>query len=76
MTALSKRLVREELTRGTLKAVKLAGWPLKRTIRIVRLKNAFVSKAVQHFLQLLRTRIREARFLEAAEAGVPASVSD
>jgi hypothetical protein len=51
--------------------VKLAGWPLQRTIRIVRLKNAFVSKAVDHFLQLLRKKIREIRFLEADDAVSP-----
>lgn len=68
MTGLSKRLVKDDLSRGTLKTVRLAGWPLQRTIKIVRLKNAFVSKAVQHFLQLFRKRIREARFLEAVEA--------
>jgi hypothetical protein len=65
MTALSKRLITEELARGTLKTVKPAGWPLHRTIRIVRLKNAFVSKAVDHFLRLLRKKIRQVRFLEA-----------
>jgi DNA-binding transcriptional LysR family regulator len=64
LSALSKRLIREELTRGTLKPVKLEGWPLRKTIRVVRLKDAFVSKAVQHFLHLLRKSIREARFLE------------
>ena len=70
MTALSKRLITEELARGTLETVKLAGWPLQRTIRIVRLKNAFVSKAVDHFVQLLRKKTREVRFLEA-DAAVP-----
>jgi hypothetical protein len=71
MTALSKRLITEELARGTLKTVKLAGWPLQRTIRIVRLKNAFVSKAVDHFLRLLRKKIREVHFLEADDAVSP-----
>ena len=73
MTALSKRLVREELARGTLKAVKATGWPLQRTIRIVRLREAFVSKAVQHFLQLVRKRLRDVRFLETVEAVETAS---
>ena len=66
-------LITEELARGTLKTVKIAGWPLQRTIRIVRLKNAFVSKAVDHFLQLLRKKVREVRFLEADDALRPAS---
>lgn len=65
MAALSKRLIEEELTRRTLRAVKVAGWPLPRTIRIVRLKDAFLSKAVEHFLQLARRQIRHARFLDA-----------
>jgi DNA-binding transcriptional LysR family regulator len=69
MIALSKRLVSEDLSRGTLKTVKLADWPLRRTVRVVRLRDAFVSKAVQHFLQLVRKRIREARFLEPGDAG-------
>jgi DNA-binding transcriptional LysR family regulator len=68
VTALSKRLVRDELARGTLKPVKATGWPLQRTIRIVRLREAFVSKAVQHFLQLVRKRLRDVRFLETVEA--------
>lgn len=72
MTALSKRLITEELARGTLKTVKPAGWPLQRTIRIVRLKNAFVSKAVDHFFQLVRKRIREIRCIEPDDAVLPA----
>jgi DNA-binding transcriptional LysR family regulator len=68
VTALSKRLVSEELARGTLKPLKVTGWPLRRTIRIVRLKEAFVSRAVQHFLQLLRKKVRHVRFLETVGA--------
>jgi DNA-binding transcriptional LysR family regulator len=63
LTALSKRLVADDLARGALKAVKVPGWPLRRTLRIVRLRDTFVSKAVDHFLQLTSSRIREARFL-------------
>jgi DNA-binding transcriptional LysR family regulator len=66
MTALSRRLVSEDLSRGTLKLVKVPDWPLQRTLRLVRLRDVFVSKAVQHFLQLVRKRIREARFVETA----------
>ena len=65
MSALSKRLVTDELSRGALKTVRLRGWPLQRTMRLVRLKNAFVSKAVRHFLALVRKSLREARFLES-----------
>lgn len=66
LSALSHRLVREELARGTLKSVQVVGWPLRRKIRIVQLKDAFVLKAVQHFINLARTRIPEIRFREAA----------
>jgi hypothetical protein len=68
---MSHRLARDELTRGTLKLVKIAGWPLRRKIRIVQLKEAFALKAVQHFLQLARNRIPEIRVLQAAEAVLP-----
>jgi len=73
LSALSHRLVREELARGTLKAVKVAGWPLRRQIRIVQLKDAFVLKAVQHFLQLAHKKIPEIRFIEAIDAALPDS---
>lgn len=62
VTALSKRLVREELAHGTLKPVRATGWPLQRTIRIVRLREAFVSKAVQQFLQMVRKSLPDVRF--------------
>lgn len=70
LSALSHRLVREEVARGTLKTVKVAGWPLRRKIRIVRLNGGFALKAVQHFLQLARKRIPEIRVLEAANAAL------
>lgn len=73
LSALSHRLVREELARGTLKPVKVAGWPLRRQLRIVQLKDAFVLKAVQHFLQLARKKIPEIRFVEAIAAALPDS---
>lgn len=66
LTALSHRLVRDELARGRLKSVKVSGWPLRRHIRIVQLKDAFSLKAVEHFLQLAQQRIPEIRFVEAA----------
>jgi DNA-binding transcriptional LysR family regulator len=62
LTALSKRLVAEDLSRGALKTVRIPEWPLQRRIRVVRLRDGFMSKAVQHFLDLLRKRTREARF--------------
>jgi hypothetical protein len=65
---MSHRLARDELSRRTLKVVKVAGWPLRRKIRIVQLKEAFALKAVQHFLQLARKRVPEIRVLEAADA--------
>ena len=70
LSALSRRLVREELARGTLKPVKIAGWPLRRQIRIVQLKDAFVLKAVHHFLPLVRKRIPEIRFVEGIDAAL------
>ena len=66
LSALSHSLVREDLARGTLKSVRMAGWPLKRKIRIVQLKKSYVSKAVQHFLLLVPKRIAKVRFLEDA----------
>jgi hypothetical protein len=56
------------LSRGTLKLVKIAGWPLRRKIRIVQLREAFTLKAVQHFLQLAQNRIPEIRVVNR-EAG-------
>jgi len=73
VSALSHRLVREEMTRGTLKPVKVAGWPLQRQIRIVQVRNVFVLKAVRHFLQLARKRIPEIRFIEGLDAALPNS---
>jgi hypothetical protein len=64
---MSHRLARDELTRGTLKLVKIAGWPLGRKIRIVQLKEAFALKAVQHFLRLARHKTPDIRVLQAAE---------
>lgn len=63
LAALSHRLVRSELARGTLNTVKVAGWPLGRNIRIVQLKEAFALKAVRHFLEVARKRIPQIRFL-------------
>jgi DNA-binding transcriptional LysR family regulator len=63
LSALAHRLVREELARGTLHIVKVPGWPLERNIRIVQLKGAFTSKAVQHFLEMARRRIPQIRFI-------------
>ena len=57
LSALSHRLVTEELARGTLHIVKVPGWPLERNIRIVQLKEAFTSKAVQHFLEMAQRKI-------------------
>ena len=68
---MSQRLTRDELSRGTLKLVKIAGWPLRRKIRIVQLREAFALKAVQHFLQLAQNRIREIRILGAADVALP-----
>jgi hypothetical protein len=68
---MSQRLTRDELSRGTLKLVKIAGWPLRRKIRIVQLREAFALKAVQHFLQLAQNKIREIRVLGAADAAPP-----
>ena len=68
---MSHRLTRDELSRGALKLVKIAGWPLRRQIRIVQLREVFALKAVQHFLQLARHKIPEIRVLEATEAALP-----
>jgi hypothetical protein len=50
--------------------VKIAGWPLRRKIRIVQLREAFALKAVQHFLQLARHKIPEIHVLKAAETAL------
>jgi hypothetical protein len=63
LAALSHRLVKTELARGTLKTVRVAGWPLRQHIRIVQLKSAFALKAVNHFLELARRKIPHVRFL-------------
>jgi hypothetical protein len=59
--------------------IKLAGWPLQRKIRIVRLKDSFVSKAVQHFLLLAPKKLGQVYFMESAdslrEAGAAARLS-
>jgi hypothetical protein len=68
---MSRRLMRDELSRGTLKLVKIAGWPLRRKITIVELREAFTLKTVQHFLQLAQNRIPEIRVLGASEAALP-----
>jgi hypothetical protein len=68
---MSHRLARDELSRGTLKLVKIGGWPLRRKIRIVQLREAFALKAVQHFLRLARHKILAIRVLEAADAALP-----
>ena len=48
-----------------LQPVKLAaGSQLRRHIRIVRLTDAFVLKAVHHFLELAHKRIPGIRFVE------------
>ena len=65
---MSHRLTRDEFSRGTLNLVKLEGWPLRRKIRIVQLREAFSLKAIQHFLQLARKRIPEIRILRADAA--------
>jgi hypothetical protein len=42
--------------------VRVNGWPLSRSIRVVAVKAAFVSRAVQHFLELARKGLPKARF--------------
>lgn len=51
LSALSQRLVVEDVKRGVLKPMKVTRSPLRRQIRVVQLKDAFVLKAVQQFLQ-------------------------
>ena len=57
ISALSRRLVQEELRRGALKTVRIDEWPLSRKIRIAVIKSHFTSKAVQRFLELVRKKI-------------------
>lgn len=56
LSALSRRLVKDELARGTLRPLTLVGWPLRRKIRLIQLKDAFVLKAVEHFINLARAQ--------------------
>jgi len=64
---MSRRLAKDELTRGTLKLVKIPGWPLRRKIRIVQVREAFALKTVQRFLRLARNKVPEIRVLQDAE---------
>jgi len=43
--------------------MQIKGWPLSRKIRVSVLKDGFVSKAVQHFLQLARRKMPEGHFV-------------
>jgi hypothetical protein len=64
---MSHRLPKDELTRGSLKVVRLLGWPLRRKIRILQAREAFALKAVQHFLRLARNKVPKIRILQDAE---------
>ena len=44
--------------------VRVKGWPLSRTIRLIMLKDSFVSKAIRHFLELVRQKVPEGQYLE------------
>lgn len=65
LSALSRRLVADELRRGGLKMVRIKGWPLSRTIRLIMLKDSFLSKAIQHFLELVRKKVPEAQYFQS-----------
>ncbi len=45
--------------------LRVKGWPLSRTIRLIMLKDSFVSKAIQHFLGLVRKKVPEAQYLKS-----------
>ena len=70
---MSRRLLRDEAARGTVKVLKLAGWPLRRTIQVVRLREAYSFRAVQQFLQLAGSRIPELRFVKTQPAELDGS---
>ena len=59
ISALSSRLVKEEVRRGSLKTVRIDGWPLSRKIRIVVVRAHFTSKATWRFLELVRKELPE-----------------
>lgn len=73
MAALSRRLVKEELRRGSLRLVAVRGWPLSAKIQVVMLKDCYVSTAMRHFLQLVRDKMPEGRFPEAWDLALATS---
>ena len=60
---MSRRLLKEELTRGTLKIVNLSGWPLRRTLGIWRLRETYSFRAVLHLVELAKKSIPELRLV-------------
>ena len=65
---MSKRLLKEEVARGTLKMLKLPGWPLHRTIHIVRLREAYPFRAMRQLLELAATRVPDIDMLKPENA--------
>jgi hypothetical protein len=62
---MSKRLLKEEVARGTIKVLRVSGWPLRRTIHIVRLREAYPFRAMQQLLELAGSKLPELRFMGA-----------
>ena len=66
---MSRRLLKEEVARGAVKVLKLAGWPLRRTIYVVRLREAYSFRALQQLLQLASSKLPELRVVRSDTAG-------
>jgi hypothetical protein len=58
---MSRRLLKEELARRTLKILRVPGWPLRRTLYLVRLREAYSFRAVRHLVELAAMKIPELR---------------
>ena len=74
ISALSSRLVKEDVRRAALKTVRMDGWPLSRKIRIVVVRDHFTSKAVRRFLELVRKKMPESDLAIPKNLGSPGSL--
>jgi DNA-binding transcriptional LysR family regulator len=54
VSALPLRTVRQHLKRKSLAMLAVQGWPLKRTLAVVRHSAKYVFRALAEFLEVLR----------------------
>ena len=57
----SRFAVAEEIARGVLSLLRLPGWSVRRTVSVIRLRDAALTPSAEHFLTMLRAEVLRSR---------------